>query len=112
MSRRPNILVVCGRNKRRSPTAEHLFKNDQRLCIRSAGTSESSRRRVTEADLGWADLVLAMEAKHAARLRRQFAHIQLPPMRSLDIPDDFEFMSPELVGLLGPMVEQAIEEMR
>lgn len=28
MSTRPNVLVVCGRNKKRSRTAEHFFKND------------------------------------------------------------------------------------
>ncbi len=39
MTERPNILVVCGRNKKRSRTAEHIFKNDNRFNIRSAGLS-------------------------------------------------------------------------
>lgn len=53
---RPNILVVCGRNKKRSRTAEYIFKNDDRFNIRSAGVSPKSDRQITEKDLNWADL--------------------------------------------------------
>lgn len=51
MSDKPHLLVVCGRNKKRSRTAEHIFKNDERFDIRSAGLSPSSTRRISEADL-------------------------------------------------------------
>lgn len=67
---------------------------------------------MTASDLGWADLVLAMESKHVAHLRAQFAHeTEIPPMRSMDIPDDFEFMSPELIDLLQPAIEDAIADL-
>src|SRR5512139_3631699 len=36
---RPHILFVCGRNKWRSPTAERLYRNDNRIEVRSAGVS-------------------------------------------------------------------------
>lgn len=42
---KPNILVVCGRNKIRSRTAEYLFKNDVRFNIRSVGLSSNSERK-------------------------------------------------------------------
>ena len=42
MTERPNILVVCGRNKKRSRTAEYIFKNDDRFNIRSAPFSAES----------------------------------------------------------------------
>lgn len=58
MTERPNILVVCGRNKKRSRTAEHIFKNDDRFNIRSAGLSPKGDRKISENDLNWADLVL------------------------------------------------------
>ena len=48
---RPNILVVCGRNKRRSRTAEHIFKNDSRFNIRSVGLSPKSDRKISEKDI-------------------------------------------------------------
>lgn len=101
------ILFVCGKNLRRSPTAAAIFRNHPGLEVRSAGVSEKSRHRITEADLRWADLVLVMERKHAARIRESFGTMNpLPPIRSLDIPDDYEFMDPELVELLRGALEQ------
>ena len=60
MSNRPNILVLCGRNKKRSRTAEHIFKNDNRFNIRSAGLSPKSDRKISENDLIWAALIFVM----------------------------------------------------
>lgn len=31
------VLFVCGRNQRRSPTAERIFRDDPRMSVRSAG---------------------------------------------------------------------------
>jgi len=104
------ILFVCGRNQRRSPTAERLFRDDPRMSARSAGVSESSKRRMRENDLHWADLVLVMERKHAARIRFQFPAESIPPMRSLDIPDDYEFMDAELIELLKTAVDQELSK--
>ena len=50
MTERPNILVVCGRNKKRSRTAEYIFKNDNRFNIRSVGLSSKSDRKISEND--------------------------------------------------------------
>ena len=102
------VLFVCGRNRRRSPTAEQIFKDDPRMCVRSAGTSESSKRRITEKDLSWADLVLVMEPKYAARIRSLFNPESLPPIRSLDIPDDYDYMDAELIELLKAAVEHEL----
>jgi y4mF family transcriptional regulator len=97
---RPNVLVLCGRNKKRSRTAEAIFKNDARFGIRSAGLSPKSDRKVTEGDLRWADLVLVMEHKQRGKLHSQFPGLQLPPLEVLQIADDFAFLDPELVSLL------------
>jgi predicted protein tyrosine phosphatase len=104
-----NVLFICGRNLRRSPTAERLYRKDPRLSVRSAGVSDSSPRRVRETDLLWADLVLVMERKYAARIRSAFSHMtELPPIESLEIPDEFDLMSEELVELLRVAVEDRI----
>jgi len=59
----------------------------------------------------WAGLILAMERKHQARIRDLFAHLgQLPPIVSLDIPDDYEFMDDELVELLTSATEHYLTE--
>ena len=69
--------------------------------VRSAGTSASARRVVSEADLAWAHVVLVMEDKHRSRLLAE--HGQLlrgKPLHVLDIPDEYRYMDPELVDLL------------
>ena len=104
-----NILFVCGRNRRRSPTAQEVYRVDPRLQVRSAGTSESSKRTIKESDLRWADLVLVMERRYEARIRSNFPYLlSKPSFQSLDIPDDYEFMSEDLIDLLDSSVEQAI----
>lgn len=96
-----NILFVCGKNLRRSPTAEAFYRNDVRMEVRSAGVSEKSRHRISARDLAWADLVLVMERKHRARILEAFPDLEpLPRIESLEIPDDYEFMDEELVTLI------------
>ncbi|HEY1172578.1 MAG TPA: protein-tyrosine-phosphatase [Verrucomicrobiae bacterium] len=100
------ILFVCGKNLRRSPTAEAVYRNDPRVEVRSAGVSEKSKHRVTEKDLAWAELVLVMERKHKARILEAFGGLEnLPRIESLEIPDEFEFMEEELVELIRGGVE-------
>ncbi len=101
MGHKPNILVVCGRNKKRSRTAEHIYKNDNRFNIRSAGLSQQSQRKITENDLKWADLVLVMEKDHKNKIKDIYNNIELPPIEVLNIADEYEFLDEELVDLLS-----------
>ncbi|MEO7933516.1 MAG: phosphotyrosine protein phosphatase [Chthoniobacterales bacterium] len=107
-----NLLFVCGRNRRRSPTAEAIFRGDKRVSVRSGGTSESSPRRVSQADLQWADLVCVMERKYESRLRARFPDLEKwPRMHNLDIPDDYEYMDPLLVDVLRAELESILGEL-
>ena len=103
------MLFGCGRNQWRSPTAETIYRNDERLIARSAGTSANSPRQVSAKDLEWADLVLAMEQKYKSRMMKKFRGSHLPPIVSLDIPDEFERMDPELMRLVQERTEPQIE---
>lgn len=106
---KPRFLFVCGRNQWRSPTAERIYRNDPRVEVRSAGVASSAKRRVSEKDLAWADLVLVMERKHAASIRKNFQNLpNLPPIYSLEIPDEYRFMDDELVRLLRERVEDKL----
>jgi predicted protein tyrosine phosphatase len=87
-------------NKRRSATAEQLYRNDERLAVRSAGLRQEARRRVSEQDLEWADVVFVMEREHKATLRSRFSHIELPPVEVLDVPDEYEYMDVHLQEML------------
>ncbi len=109
MTNRPNILVVCGRNKKRSRTAEHLFINDPRFNIRSAGLSPKSDRKISENDIQWADLILVMESEQRNKIRDLYKHLNLPSIIILDIPDEFEFMNKELVEMLSDKINDIVK---
>lgn len=108
MTERPNILIICGRNKRRSRTAEFIFKNDDRFNIRSAGLSPKSDRKISENDLNWAGLAMVMENNQRAKLKEMYEHLQLPKIEVLHIADDYEFMDDELVQLLNDRVNAIV----
>lgn len=101
MNDKLNVLFICSRNQWRSPTAEQVFRRHPALNVRSAGTSASARKQVSAADLAWADVIVVMETKHKSRLMQEHAELLAgKPLHVLDIPDDYRFMDPELVGLL------------
>lgn len=109
MTERPNILVVCGRNKKRSRTAEHIFKNDDRFNIRSVGVSPKSDRKISENDLKWADLVFVMESAQRAKIWGIYKHLDLPKIEILNIPDEYEFMDEELIDLLTDRMNNTLK---
>lgn len=109
MTERPKILVVCGRNKKRSRTAEYIFKNDNRFNIRSAGLSPKSDRKISENDLNWADLILVMETGQRSRIQEHYRHMELPEIEILNISDDYEFMNGELIEMLTERINSSLK---
>ncbi len=105
------LLFVCSRNRWRSPTAEAVANRIDGCHARSAGTEPSARVRVSEKLIGWADWIFCMEKRHVGRLRERFAPPLLDGKRlvCLDIPDDYEFMDPELVALLEAAWSEYLE---
>jgi predicted protein tyrosine phosphatase len=103
---RLNVLFVCTQNRLRSPTAEKLFCDDPRLDVRSAGVDKDATVPAGRELIEWADVVFVMERRH-----RNIIHTRYPDLyRSkriicLYIPDEYEFMDPELVLLLKAAVE-------
>jgi predicted protein tyrosine phosphatase len=94
-----HLLFICSQNKWRSLTAEKLYVGLGGDAVKSAGTEAGAGVRVTEGLLGWADLIFVMETKHRDRLRQKFA-IPSQSVICLHIPDDYEYMDPELIELL------------
>lgn len=102
----PNVLFVCARNKWRSPTAEKVFARLPGINVASAGLSPKSPRRLGVKQLQWADMIYVMEDEHKKRIIRDYsAAYDLPPIQSLDIADEYEFMDSELVERLRNEVE-------
>jgi predicted protein tyrosine phosphatase len=104
------LLFVCSRNRIRSLTAEHLFAKLPDIQVRSAGTANDARARITSAHIGWADVIFVMEKRHRDRLHQRFVH-ELTGKRviCLDIPDEFEYMDEELVTTLRSRVSSYID---
>lgn len=98
---RLKVLFVCSRNQWRSPTAEKVWRNHPLLSVRSAGTSPNARHPVSEEDLQWAQTIFVMEEKHKSRLLAEFGRIlEHKPIHVLDIPDEYQYMDPDLVAEL------------
>jgi predicted protein tyrosine phosphatase len=95
------ILFVCSRNRRRSLTAEAIFKDVVGWQVRSAGTEEGARIKVKEGHLGWADVIVTMEKRHKERLRQKYPEaLAGKTFVCLFIPDDYEYMDEALVEVL------------
>ncbi|MEO0558173.1 MAG: phosphotyrosine protein phosphatase [Bacteroidota bacterium] len=104
-SRPVRVLFVCSRNRLRSPTAEAVFASAPGVEALSAGTAPDAEERVSLDLVEWADLIVAMEARHRRQLVNTFGS-ELRDTRTvaLGIPDDYGFMDPALVDLLRQRV--------
>ena len=102
-----NLLFLCARNRLRSPTAERVFGSWPGVETASAGLAPDAEELVTADHLEWADIIFVMERAHRAKLQRRFkAHLKRARVICLDIPDDYDFMQPELVALLEQRVRR------
>lgn len=96
-----NALFICSQNKLRSPTAEAVFSTWPKVETDSAGLSHDAEQPLSAEQLEWADVVFVMEKTHRAKLSKRFRrHLNGKQVICLDIPDDYDFMQPELVRLL------------
>lgn len=103
------LLFVCSRNRWRSLTAEKLFVGVAGYQVRSAGTQPDARVVITEGHVGWADVIFVMERSHLDRMRRKFPEaLHGKQVINLRIPDDYEFMQPELIHELKSKLEPYI----
>lgn len=78
--------------------------------VRSAGTEDKARVKVTSGHIGWADLIFVMEKKHVRRLQARFGDVLVQKkIVCLNIPDDYQFMDDELIEILIASVSEHIE---
>ena len=104
------LLFVCSRNRKRSLTAEKLMEGVPGYEVRSAGTQPGARIVITEGHIGWADIVFVMEKSHLAKLRARFPEgLNGKRVITLHIPDEYEFMQPELLDELHARIAPHIE---
>lgn len=100
-----NVLFICSQNRLRSPTAEQVFSTQSNISVASAGLNHDAENTVTSELVEWADIIFVMEKAHKNKLTSKFkANIKSQRVICLNIPDDFEFMDPDLVRLLNVRV--------
>lgn len=90
------VLCLCTANSLRSPTAAIVLAQEPfNFNTRSAGTVPFyALIPVDDVLVAWADEIVCMEAKHAEGLP------QGKKVVVLDIPNDFKYRQPELMGLI------------
>jgi predicted protein tyrosine phosphatase len=99
------LLFICSQNRRRSLTAERIFDGIDGHLVRSAGTEEGARIRVTPGHLGWADIIFVMEKRHHDRLRTKFRHVLAgKQVICLHIADRYNYMDDALIERLETTV--------
>jgi predicted protein tyrosine phosphatase len=89
----------------RSRTAESIYSDDSRYDVKSAGISKNAQVKLSEDLIIWADIVFVMENKFKDII------VDLYPIEfistkivSLDIPDTYYYMEPQLVELIKSRV--------
>jgi predicted protein tyrosine phosphatase len=104
-SRPLRVLFICTQNKLRSPTAEAVFSQHPGWRVASAGTERDAPNPLTRDLVEWADVAVCMQKAHRDWIRSRLkGAIPDDRLLILGIPDDYEFMDPELVALLTRLV--------
>jgi len=99
------LLFICSRNRLRSPTAEQLFANWPGVETDSAGLAPDAEAPLEAEQIHWADVIFVMERSHRSKLGQKFRQqLKGKKLVCLDIPDNYDFMQPELVALLEKRV--------
>lgn len=103
------VLFLCSKNKLRSPTAEAIFSEVEDWQVCSTGISNDAEVHVSLEDIEWADYIFVMENVHKRKLSNKFGHaLKQQVIISLDIPDNYEYMDPELIKILKEKVPKFV----
>ncbi|MBP1858023.1 low molecular weight protein tyrosine phosphatase family protein [Rhizobium herbae] len=100
-----NVLFICSQNKLRSPTAEQVFAHWPGIEASSAGTNRDAENPLSSEQIEWADIIFVMEKAHRSKVQAKYrANLNGKWLICLHIPDEYEFMDPDLTALLKAKV--------
>ena len=99
------LLFICTANRLRSPTAEQVFSQYPNVEARSAGLAHDAVDPLTPEHFEDIDIIFVMEKQHRNKLSKRFKRdIGQARVVCLNIPDDYDYMQPELISLLKARV--------
>jgi predicted protein tyrosine phosphatase len=100
-----NVLFICSQNKLRSPTAEQVFAHWPGIEASSAGTNKDAENPLSSEQIEWADIIFVMEKAHRSKVQAKYrANLNGKRLICLHIPDEYDFMDPNLIALLKAKV--------
>ena len=98
-------LFICSQNRLRSPTAEEILASWPDVETDSAGLGGDATVPLSPEQIKWANIIFVMEKAHRNRLSAKFrSSLNGKRVICLDIPDDYDYMQPELVKILQAKV--------
>ncbi len=96
-----HVLFICGKARKRSPTAADIVAKWGFAVTDCAGVSDDADTVVSLNEIEWADRIIVMELKQKKKLNSLFkSALNDKTIRCLGIPDNYEYMQPELVEIL------------
>lgn len=96
-----HVLFICGKARKRSPTAADIVATWGFADTDCAGVSHDAETVVSLNEIEWADRIIVMELKQKKKLNSLFKKaLNDKVIRCLSIPDNYEYMQPELVEIL------------
>lgn len=94
-------LFICTQNRLRSPTAEQVFSTWPGVETDSAGLGNDANVPLSSEQIAWATIIFVMEQAHKNKLSKKFkTHLHGKRVICLGIPDEYDYMQPELIKLL------------
>ncbi len=105
------VLFVCNANRLRSPTAERIFRGRPGLEVKSAGVDSNASVGVSRDLMEWADIIFVMEKRQRNIIHKNFKDMyERKRIVCLYIPDEYDFMHPDLIELLLERVPLHLNE--
>jgi len=93
----------------RSRTAAFVYASIDLHATKSAGIAHTAKVKISPELIHWADMIFAMEEKQTTYMKKKFPdETKEKIMITLDIPDCYCFMEPELVELIKSKVSTCI----
>jgi predicted protein tyrosine phosphatase len=84
-----------------------VFSTWQGIETSSAGLNNDAENPVTPELVEWADIIFVMEKTHRSKLTKRFkSSLSTARVICLDIPDEYDFMDPDLIQLLKSKVRR------
>ena len=100
-----HVLFVCSQNRLRSPTAEKVFFGRPGIEVASAGLNQDAVTPLSSDLIEWADIIFVMDKSHRNKLSKRFkSFLTSQQVICLEIPDEYEFMQPDLIKILESKV--------